>query len=157
MPLSHDRMFASVDRRMGKCWVLKLNARFIYVKNTLRYFVLRIKNVQFAKETVWIRLCWDTAKSSSYTSKSALGWLRHNRWQYVKFVCLGLTSLLNSHIATVPVCSSGTLTNVLPHRDAMPQTQDMTPPRHSIQTQGRPVAVLSIDVERHTEIHSFPF
>ena len=28
--------------------------------------------------------------------------------------------------------------------------------RHSIQTQGRPVAVLSIDVERHTGIHSYP-
>ena len=26
----------------------------------------------------------------------------------------------------VPVCSSGTLTNVLPHRNAMPQTQGMT-------------------------------
>ena len=37
------------------------------------------------------------------------------------FVCLGLTSLLNiwGHIATVPACSSGTLTNVLPHRNAM--------------------------------------
>ena len=45
------------------------------------------------------------------------------------FVCLGLTSLLNiwGHITTVPACSSGTLTNVLPHRNAMPQTQDMTP------------------------------
>ena len=31
-----------------------------------------------------------------------------------------------------------------------------TPPRHSIQTQGRPVAVLSIDVERHTGIHTYP-
>ena len=42
------------------------------------------------------------------------------------FVCLGLTSLLNNwgHITTVPACSSGT--NVLPHRNAMPQTQDMT-------------------------------
>ena len=29
-----------------------------------------------------------------------------------------------------------------------------TPSRHSIQTQGRPVAVLSIDVERHTGIHT---
>ena len=28
---------------------------------------------------------------------------------------------------TVPACSSGTLTNVLPHRNAMPQTQDTTP------------------------------
>ena len=31
------------------------------------------------------------------------------------------------HIMTVPACSSGTLTNVLPHRNAMPQTQDTTP------------------------------
>ena len=46
----------------------------------------------------------------------------------------------------VPACSNGTLTNVLPHRNAIPQTQDMTP-RHSIQAQGRPVVVLSIDVE----------
>ena len=53
---------------------------------------------------------------------------------YIKFtclfVCLGLTSILNiwGHITTVPACSSGTLTNVLPqHRNAMPQTQDMTP------------------------------
>ena len=32
-----------------------------------------------------------------------------------------------------------------------------TPPHHSIQTQGRPVAVLSIDVERHTGRHRYPF
>ena len=44
-------------------------------------------------------------------------------------VCLGLTSLFNvwGHIAMVIACSSGTLTNMLPHRNAMPQTQDMTP------------------------------
>ena len=44
-------------------------------------------------------------------------------------VCLGLTSLWNiwGHITTVPACSNGTLTNVLPHRNAMPQTQDTTP------------------------------
>ena len=43
------------------------------------------------------------------------------------FVCLGLTSLWNiwGHITTVPACSSNTLTNVLPHRNAVPQTQDM--------------------------------
>ena len=59
------------------------------------------------------------------------------------FVCLGLTSLLNiwGHITTVPACSSGTLTNMLPHKNAMPQTQDMT--QH-------PVTLLSIDVECHT-------
>ena len=32
-----------------------------------------------------------------------------------------------------------------------------TPPRHSIQTQGRAAAVLSIGVQRHTGIHSYPF
>ena len=51
-------------------------------------------------------------------------------WNFVRlFVCLGLTSFLNiwGHITTVPACSSGTLTNVLPHINAMPQTQDMTP------------------------------
>ena len=76
------------------------------------------------------------------------------------FVCLlfvwVLTSLLNirGHIATVPTCSSGTLIIVLPHRNVMPQTQDMTP--HPI-TVYRHVAVLSIAVLRHTEIHSYPF
>ena len=46
---------------------------------------------------------------------------------FYDLVCWGLTSLLNiwGHIVTVPACSSGT--NVLPHRNAMPQTQDMTP------------------------------
>ena len=45
------------------------------------------------------------------------------------FVCCGLTSLLNiwGRITMVLACSSGTLRNVLPHRNAMPQTQDMTP------------------------------
>ena len=32
-----------------------------------------------------------------------------------------------------------------------------TPPHHSIQTLGRLVAELSIDVERHTGILSYPF
>ena len=53
-----------------------------------------------------------------------------NRFNHTK-ICCGLlkTSLLNiwGLIATVPACSSGTLTNVLPHRNVMPQTQDMTP------------------------------
>ena len=52
-----------------------------------------------------------------------------NQITVILFVCLGLTSLLkiSCHIATVPVCSSGSLTNVLPHRNDMPHTQDMTP------------------------------
>ena len=63
------------------------------------------------------------------------------------FVCLGLTSLFNiwGHVATVPACSSGTLTNVLPHRNAMLQTQDMTPHSVIVYRQGWPVAVLSIE------------
>ena len=77
----------------------------------------------------------------------------------IMWKCLCLTSLFNiwGHITTVPACSSGTLTNVLPHRNAMLQTGHDTQPSHSIQTRGRPVAVLSIDVERHTGMHSYPF
>ena len=47
----------------------------------------------------------------------------------VCFVCWGSMSLLNicGHIAMVPACSSGNLTNVLPYRYAMLQTQYMTP------------------------------
>ena len=33
----------------------------------------------------------------------------------------------NHHITMVPASSSGTMTNVLPHRNVMPETQDMTP------------------------------
>ena len=36
-------------------------------------------------------------------------------------------------------------------------TGHYTPPRDSIQTQGRTVLVLSIDVEPHTGIHKYPF
>ena len=47
---------------------------------------------------------------------------------YFNLFVFGLTSLLNicGHITTVPASSSGTLTNELPDRNAMPQTQDMT-------------------------------
>ena len=41
------------------------------------------------------------------------------------FICWG-----RGHITTVPGFISGCLTNVPPHRNTMPQTQDMTP--HSI-------------------------
>ena len=59
------------------------------------------------------------------------------------FLVFGLTSLLNIwvHIATVPAWRSGTLTNVLPHRNATLQTQDMAP--NSI-TKYRPGADLSL-------------
>ena len=46
------------------------------------------------------------------------------------FVCLGLilsTFKLMRSYHVVPACSSDTLTNVLPHRNVMPQTQDITP------------------------------
>ena len=56
-----------------------------------------------------------------------------------------------------PACSSGTLTNVLPQEFHAAGTGHDTPSRHSIQTQGRHVIVLSTDVERHTGIHNYPF
>ena len=50
------------------------------------------------------------------------------------FICffVGFNVALTSagHIATVPACNSGTLTNVLPHWNAMPLTQGITP--HSV-------------------------
>ena len=41
-------------------------------------------------------------------------------------------------------------------QECMPQTHDMTP-HHSIQTRGYPVAVLSIEMERHTGVHNYLF
>ena len=59
-------------------------------------------------------------------------WTAPCDWQYTGrlricliVVCLGFN--VWGHIATMPACSSGTLTNVLPLRNAMPQTQNMTP------------------------------
>ena len=48
---------------------------------------------------------------------------------------------------TEPACSSGPLTNVLPHRNVLLQTQIMTPLPVTVY---RLAVVLSIDVERHT-------
>ena len=64
-----------------------------------------------------------------FLTKILFGIIRSETYIFGGFFCLGLTLLLNvwGHITTVPACSSGTLTNVLPHRNAMPQTQDMTP------------------------------
>ena len=58
-----------------------------------------------------------------------MSWINFKIWINFCLFVLGLTSLWNiwGHITTVPACSSGTLTNVLPHRNAMPQTQDTTP------------------------------
>ena len=74
---------------------------------------------------------------------------------YFLFVCFGFHVVLKHLRSYHDGACSGTLTNVLPYRNAMPQTQDMTPgpPRHSIHTRGRPAA----DVECHTGIHSYPF
>ena len=62
-----------------------------------------------------------------------------------KFVCLGLTLLLNiwGHITTVPACRSGTLTNVLPHRNAMPQTPDTTPHPVTVYRHGADLSLCS--------------
>ena len=58
----------------------------------------------------------------------------------------------------VPGCRNDrTLIIPLPHQNTMPQIQDaMSKPRTSIQTQGQPGVVLSIDVERRTGNHNYP-
>ena len=57
----------------------------------------------------------------------------------------------------VPACSSDTWNNVATQKGHAADTGHDTPSHHSIQTRGRHVPVLSIDVERHTGIHSYPF
>ena len=74
-------------------------------------------------------------------------------------ICFGsLTSFnIRGHIATVPSCSIGILTDhtaTLEYPAA--DTGHGTPPRHSIQTRGRHI-LLSIDVERYPGIHNYPF
>ena len=57
-----------------------------------------------------------------------------------------------------PACGSGTLTNVLPHRNVMPQTQDMTPyPITVCRYRANLSLWFFIDVEHHTTIHNYPF
>ena len=91
--------------------------------------------------------------------------LLSKEWTVGLFVCLGFNVAfkhLSLYRDSAYPCSSGrpTLINVLLHRNAMPQTQDMAP-QHPTSSQyadtGRPVVVLSIDVERHTGIHNCQF
>ena len=56
----------------------------------------------------------------------------------------------------VPACSSGTFTNVLPCRNAMPQTQDIIPIPSQFTDTGLTCFVLSIDKELHIRIHNYP-
>ena len=63
-------------------------------------------------------------------------------------------------MATVRACSSDILNIVLPHWNAMPHTLDMTPQPGPVtvhSTRGRPVAVLTIDLERHIGSDNYPF
>ena len=76
-------------------------------------------------------------------------------------VCWGLTSLLNiwGHITTVPACSSSTLTNVLPHMNAIMQTQDMTPYSVMVYRHRADLSLcylIFIDVELHMGMHNYP-
>ena len=70
---------------------------------------------------------WKATRYSSKTLALLCSLYLHFSNKMVWFVCLGLTSLLNIWGHIVPTCSSGTLTNVLSHRNAMPQIQNMTP------------------------------
>ena len=57
----------------------------------------------------------------------------------------------------VPACSSGTLTNVLPHRNAMPQTQDMKPNPVTVYRQGADLSLcyplMWNDTQEYTATH----
>ena len=73
-------------------------------------------------------------------------------------VCLGLTSLLNiwGHIATVPACSSGTLTNMLPygkHRTWHPD-RDPSPTFHT-HTSKRSILWCCCDSPASVNHHSY--
>ena len=69
---------------------------------------------------------------------------------------LGLTALLNIlvHFATVPACSTGTLTNVLQRGNAMSQTQDIT--THPV-TVYRHRVNQSLCYPLMWNMHSYPF
>ena len=75
----------------------------------------------------------------------------------ISIVSLGFNVALKSEV--ISAGSSGTLTNVLPLclECCATDTGHTIPPRHSIQTQGQPVIVLLIDMERHTGIHNYLF
>ena len=49
-----------------------------------------------------------------------------NQFLFIRIVCLFGAFNIWGHITTVPTLYSGSLTNVLPYRNAIPQTQDMT-------------------------------
>ena len=87
------------------------------------------------------------------------GDLTRGAWAiYVVWVNGRLKTSEASHIATLPTCSNGTLTKSVATREChAADTGHDTPTRHSIQTQGRRVVVLSIVVERHTGKHNYPF
>ena len=72
---------------------------------------------------LWWSLVWPGREANSWPTVREADMLPT---EPTRHCCLGLTSFLNiwGHIATVPACSSGTLTNVLPHRNAMQQTQN---------------------------------
>ena len=86
--------------------------------------------------------CWRNVERKQKKNKKSKGKI-WSLWKSALFVCWGLTSLWNIwvHITTVPACSSGTLTNVLPHRNAVLQTQGMT---HHTVTVYRHTADLSL-------------
>ena len=67
-------------------------------------------------------------------------------------IYLGFTSPLNilGHIATVFTCRSCAMTNVLPHKNAMPQTQDMTP--HPVTVYRHPTDCRCA-IHRHGTLH----
>ena len=77
------------------------------------------KTFQQAPEGRHFLRCWQTL---CVRFTVIIGWSNRKKLMFVHWIvkgCLGLSSLLNiwGHIVTVPACSSGNLTSVLPHRN----------------------------------------
>ena len=72
------------------------------------------------------------------------------------FVCWGLTSEVISRLCLLVAVVYFDYCAATQEAHATDTGHD-TSRRHSIQTQGLPVIVLSFDVECHTKIHNYPF
>ena len=97
-------------------------------------------------------------KMVDYWDQTIWNYLQSFIWT-ILFVRWGLTSLLNiwGHIATVPTCSSDTFKQCAAIQECHAADRGHDTPSRHIQTQGQPVVVLSIKVERYTGMHNYPF
>ena len=106
------------------------------INNVAAYAVTKLCDFFRVQTCSFIGQRWkkETISMIIITSLDLLLQLYHNNNFLLHKIChiclfvLALTSLLNiwGHIATVPAWCSGTLTNVLPHKNTMSQTKGIT-------------------------------